>query len=167
MSMSMSDVCFGVHVFMSMFDVHVYVYIAWHRHGHKHGHICIWIRKCTCTLTRTLKDLEFGYLISVETLMRYPTRCQTPPTSVQCQRFWYQVPLDIVYHVYQTEWPTMGERSMNYPEKRRKVLVKKIPRTGAIQLHCRKSWRNIYVPSDISKLFHEDITTNISEKCSP
>jgi hypothetical protein len=32
--------------------------------------------------------------------------------------------------------------------------------------HCRKSWRNISFPSDISELFHEDITTNISEKCS-
>jgi hypothetical protein len=30
--------------------------------------------------------------------------------------------------------------------------------------HCRKSWRNISSPSDISELFHEDITTNISEK---
>jgi hypothetical protein len=34
-------------------------------------------------------------------------------------------------------------------------------------LHCRKSWRNISFPSDISELFHEDIITNISEKCSP
>jgi hypothetical protein len=34
-------------------------------------------------------------------------------------------------------------------------------------LHCRKSWRNISFPSDISELFHEDITTNISEKFSP
>jgi hypothetical protein len=34
-------------------------------------------------------------------------------------------------------------------------------------LHCCKSWRNISFPSDISELFHEDITTNISEKCSP
>jgi hypothetical protein len=32
--------------------------------------------------------------------------------------------------------------------------------------HCRKSWRNISFPSDFSELFHEDITTNISEKCS-
>ncbi len=28
----------------------------------------------------------------------------------------------------------------------------------ALQLHCRKSWRNISFPSDISELFHEDIT---------
>ncbi len=27
--------------------------------------------------------------------------------------------------------------------------------------------RNISFPLDISELFHEDITTNISEKCSP
>jgi hypothetical protein len=33
--------------------------------------------------------------------------------------------------------------------------------------HCCKSWRNISFPSDISELFHEDITTNILEKCSP
>jgi hypothetical protein len=32
-----------------------------------------------------------------------------------------------------------------------------------LNLHCRKSWRNISFPSDISKLFHEDITTNISK----
>jgi hypothetical protein len=36
-----------------------------------------------------------------------------------------------------------------------------------LELHCRKNWRNIYFPSDIFELFHEDITTNISEKCSP
>jgi hypothetical protein len=34
-------------------------------------------------------------------------------------------------------------------------------------LHCRKSWRIISFPSDISELFYEDISTNISEKCSP
>jgi hypothetical protein len=34
-------------------------------------------------------------------------------------------------------------------------------------VHCRKSWKNIYAPSDISELFHEDITTKISEKYSP
>jgi hypothetical protein len=34
-------------------------------------------------------------------------------------------------------------------------------------MHCRKIWRYISSPSDISELFHEDITTNISEKCSP
>jgi hypothetical protein len=34
-------------------------------------------------------------------------------------------------------------------------------------LYCRKSWRNISFPSDISERFHEDITTNISEKFSP
>jgi hypothetical protein len=34
-------------------------------------------------------------------------------------------------------------------------------------LHCRKSWWNISSPPDISELFHEDITTNISEKYSP
>jgi hypothetical protein len=28
-------------------------------------------------------------------------------------------------------------------------------------VHCRKSWRNISSPLDISELFHEDIITNI------
>jgi hypothetical protein len=38
---------------------------------------------------------------------------------------------------------------------------------GGLLTHCRKSWRNISSPSDISELVHGDITTNISEKCSP
>ncbi len=40
------------------------------------------------------------------------------------------------------------------------------PNLPLLASHCRKSWRNISFPSDFSELFHEDITTNISEKCS-
>jgi hypothetical protein len=55
------------------------------------------------------------------------------------------------------------------------LMEPKLERSGAelkwcgaeLELHCRKSWRNISFPSDISELFHEDIITNISEKCSP
>ncbi len=132
----------------------------------RHNHICYnyiflggkLIRIFPDLVSRSLKRRLGGRFKSNPKFIKFPTFFLPPPPFMYIR---YNVESIVQAQDSDTEQCTKYCTNSGFRQ-----LLPPV-RTVCWNIHCRKSWRNNSFPSDISELFHEDIITNISEKCSP